>query len=56
MLLRLTDLKNKYPPQFWLLFWGYMISTIGASISPRPGVLGLLADLSDFGESRTWHV
>jgi MFS family permease len=32
MLHRLSDLKNKYPPQFWLLFWGYMISTIGASM------------------------
>lgn len=32
MLLRLTYLKSKYPSQFWLLFWGYLISTIGASM------------------------
>jgi MFS family permease len=32
MLRRLTYLKSEYPSQFWLLFWGYLISTIGASM------------------------
>jgi MFS family permease len=29
---RLFFLKNEYPRQFWLLFWGFLISTIGASM------------------------
>ena len=32
MFSRIIDLKNKYPSQFWLLFWGYLISTVGASM------------------------
>jgi MFS family permease len=32
MIRRLTYLKSEYPTQFWLLFWGYLISTIGASM------------------------
>ena len=32
MIGRLTYLKSDYPSQFWLLFWGYLISTIGASM------------------------
>jgi len=29
---RITQLRGEYPGQFWLLFWGVMISTIGASM------------------------
>jgi len=29
---RITHLRGDYPGQFWLLFWGMMISTIGASM------------------------
>ncbi|MEN8174072.1 MAG: MFS transporter, partial [Chloroflexota bacterium] len=29
---RITQLRGEYPGQFWLLFWGMMISTIGASM------------------------
>jgi MFS family permease len=32
MFYRLTSLRNEYPRQFWLLFWGLLISTIGASM------------------------
>jgi MFS family permease len=32
MRLRFPVLKNQYPRQFWLLFWGLLISTIGASM------------------------
>jgi MFS family permease len=32
MRLRFPALKNQYPRQFWLLFWGLLISTIGASM------------------------
>ncbi len=28
----LTDLRGKYPGQFWLMFWGMLISTIGTSM------------------------
>ncbi len=29
---RLKNLQNGYPTQFWLLFWGLLISTIGSSM------------------------
>jgi MFS family permease len=32
MLNKLTIIKETYPPQFWLLFWGMLISTAGASM------------------------
>ena len=32
MLNRLRRLQNQYPRQFWLLFWGLLISTTGASM------------------------
>lgn len=32
MLARLRRAKEDYPRQFWLLFWGMLISTIGASM------------------------
>src|SRR5512138_3119424 len=32
MLSRLRAARNEYPPQFWLLFWGMLISTIGSSM------------------------
>lgn len=27
-----SHLRGKYPPQFWLMFWGMLISTIGGSM------------------------
>lgn len=32
MFARLRRAKEEYPHQFWLLFWGMMISTVGASM------------------------
>lgn len=32
MIQRLGELRLKYPRQFWLLFWGMLISTIGTSM------------------------
>ncbi|HWQ05140.1 MAG TPA: MFS transporter [Longilinea sp.] len=32
MIARLRRAKEEYPTQFWLLFWGMLISTIGASM------------------------
>jgi MFS family permease len=32
MFVRLKSLQNSYPRQFWLLFWGLLISTIGSSM------------------------
>ncbi|GAP13421.1 arabinose efflux permease [Longilinea arvoryzae] len=32
MLARLRSAQEEYPRQFWLLFWGMMISTIGSSM------------------------
>lgn len=32
MLQRLSHLRKEYPSQFWLLLWGMLISTIGASM------------------------
>jgi MFS family permease len=32
MLTRFKAFKNEYPSQFWLLFWGMLISTIGSSM------------------------
>jgi MFS family permease len=32
MFQRISKWKNEYPSQFWLLFWGYLISTVGASM------------------------
>jgi MFS family permease len=32
MLNRFHHLRQEYPPQFWLLLWGMLISTVGASM------------------------
>lgn len=32
MLQRIQSIRGKYPGQFWLLFWGMLISTIGSSM------------------------
>jgi MFS family permease len=32
MLARIKSLQNQYPQQFWLLFWGMLISTSGVSM------------------------
>jgi len=32
MFSRLRIIRQDYPPQFWLLFWGLLVSTVGASM------------------------
>ncbi|TLN05024.1 MFS transporter, partial [bacterium] len=32
MIARFRRLQSEYPPQFWLMFWGMLISTIGSSM------------------------